>query len=74
MMKIIHTSDWHLGQEFYTYDRTQEHEAFLDQLAMIVREEKPDALVISGDIYHTSAPSNSVMRFFTDRLDRIRQA
>lgn len=73
-MKIIHTSDWHLGQEFYTYDRTQEHEAFLDQLAMIVREEKPDALVISGDIYHTSAPSNSVMRFFTDRLDRIRQA
>lgn len=73
-MKIIHTSDWHLGQEFYTYDRTQEHEAFLDQLAMIVRKEKPDALVISGDIYHTSAPSNSVMRFFTERLDMIRQA
>ncbi len=73
-MKIIHTSDWHLGQEFYTYDRTEEHESFLSQLKDIAAKEQPDALVVCGDIYHTAAPSNSVMRFFTDWLDRIRQA
>ena len=73
-MKIIHTSDWHLGQEFHTYDRTVEHEAFLSQLADIVKDEKPDALLVCGDIYHTATPSNSVMRFFTERLDMIRQA
>lgn len=72
-MKIIHTSDWHLGQEFYTYDRTEEHEAFLSQLRDIAAKEQPDALVVCGDIYHTATPSNSVMRFFTDWLDRIRQ-
>ena len=73
-MKIIHTSDWHLGQDFYAYDRTEEHEAFFSQLAEIVAEEKPDALVVSGDIYHNAAPSNSVMRLFTDRLDAVRRA
>ncbi|MGM9760123.1 MAG: exonuclease SbcCD subunit D [Parabacteroides sp.] len=73
-MKIIHTSDWHLGQELFTYDRTEEQQAFLEQLREIVREEQPDALVISGDIYHTSTPSNATMRLFTDGLDRIRLA
>lgn len=73
-MKILHTSDWHLGQEFYTYDRTQEHEAFLAQLRDIVAEEQPDVMVVSGDIYHNATPSNAVMRMFTDRLDMIRNA
>lgn len=73
-MKIIHTSDWHLGQEFYSYDRTEEHEAFLCQLRNIVEEEQPDALVVSGDIYHNATPSNTVMRLFSDHLDSIRQA
>ena len=73
-MKIIHTSDWHLGQEFYSYDRTEEHEAFLQQLENIVAIEQPDALVISGDIYHNATPSNSVMKLFNDHLDEIRKA
>lgn len=73
-MKILHTSDWHLGQDFYSYDRTEEHTAFLDQLCATVREEKPDVMVVSGDIYHTATPSNSVMTLFNNCLDRIRQA
>lgn len=73
-MKIIHTSDWHLGQEFYSYDRSEEHESFLRQLCDIIRAEQPDALVVSGDIYHNATPSNAVMRLFTDHLDAIRQA
>lgn len=73
-MKIIHTSDWHLGQEFYSYDRTDEHTSFLLQLKDIVAEEQPDLLVISGDIYHNATPSNAVMRLFTDYVDQIRRA
>lgn len=70
-MKIIHTSDWHLGHEFYDYDRTEEHVAFLEQLCDIVGAEQPDVLVISGDIYHTGTPSNSVMTLFTNYLVKI---
>ncbi|MBQ8839263.1 MAG: exonuclease SbcCD subunit D C-terminal domain-containing protein [Bacteroidales bacterium] len=73
-MKILHTSDWHLGQEFHTYDRMPEHEAFLNSLEDMIRQEQPDALLVCGDIYHTSTPSNTVMRLFTDGMDRIRQA
>ena len=73
-MKLIHTSDWHLGQEFYSYERSQEHASFLNQLKQIVSEECPDALLISGDIFHNATPSNAVMRMFTDYLDAIRRA
>ena len=51
-MKLIHTSDWHLGHTLYNYDRSREQQAFLEQLARIVAEERPDAMVVSGDIYH----------------------
>lgn len=73
-MKLLHTSDWHLGQEFYSYDRTEEHISFLTQLEQIVEKEQPDVLAISGDIYHNATPSNAVMRLFTDHLDSIRNA
>ena len=73
-MKILHTSDWHLGQEFYTYNRIEEHLAFFHQLTEIVAKEQPDVMVVSGDIYHNATPSNTVMRLFTDRLDAVRSA
>ena len=73
-MKILHTSDWHLGQELYSYDRSEEHLSFFEQLEKIVSDEQPDVMVVSGDIYHNAAPSNTVMRMFTDGLDRVRRA
>lgn len=72
-MKTIHTSDWHLGHELYSYDRSDEQRDFLRQLAAIVAAEQPDALVVSGDIFHTSTPSNSVMALFAEELDNIRR-
>lgn len=56
-MKILHTSDWHLGHTLYNYDRSLEQKTFLRQLADIVAQEKPDVMVVSGDIYHYSTPS-----------------
>ena len=67
-MKIIHTSDWHLGSRLYNYDRTDEEEHFFRQLASVVERERPDALVVSGDVYHTGAPGNDVAKRFTERL------
>lgn len=70
-MKIIHTADWHLGQEFSQYDRSPEHQHFFDCLCQIVAEERPDALVVSGDIYNNATPSNATMRLFTDNMVRL---
>lgn len=50
-MKILHTSDLHLGHTFYSYDRTVEQTGCLAQIENIIKEQKPDAYVISGDIY-----------------------
>lgn len=73
-MKILHTSDWHLGHTLYNYDRSQEQQAFLSQLATIVAEEKPDALLVSGDIYHYSAPAAATQRMYTDAMLEIHHA
>ncbi len=67
-MKIIHTSDWHIGQIFYEHDRTDEHEAFFKKLADIVRKERPDALLVSGDIFDSAMPSAQNQRLYTDSI------
>lgn len=74
MFKFIHTSDWHLGQNFYGYDRSEEQEDFLRQLAGIVRKHQPDALLVSGDIYHTPAPSNATVALYVKSMLEIHQA
>lgn len=73
-MKILHTSDWHLGQELYSFDRTEEHIAFLEQIKDIIIEECPDAMLVSGDIFHNASPSNFVMKLFYDYLLTFKKA
>jgi exonuclease SbcD len=68
-MKIIHTADLHLGQIIYqNYDRVDEHEHFFKQLENLCRQEKPDALVVSGDIFDIQQPSASTRKSFTDHF------
>ena len=74
MFKFIHTSDWHLGQNFYGYDRSEEQRDFLRQLADIVRKQTPDALLVSGDIFHTAAPSNAAVNLYVEELLNIHKA
>ena len=74
MFTFIHTSDWHLGQNFYGYDRCEEHVDFLSQLADIVRKRQPDALLVSGDIYHTAAPSNAAVNLYVNAMLDIHKA
>ena len=56
-MKIICTSDWHLGNLFHGNDRLPEHRHFMAWLLSIIKKEKPDALLISGDIFDNGNPS-----------------
>lgn len=63
-MKILHTSDWHLGQQFFNHDRTYEHRCFLEWLLNTVREEQIDVLLISGDVFDVSNPSALSIRMF----------
>lgn len=74
MFKLIHTSDWHLGQNFYGYDRSEEQRDFLRQLATIVAQEQPDALLVSGDIYHTAAPSSAAVSMYVEGMLDIHKA
>ena len=73
-MKIIHTSDWHLGHSLYNYSREEEQADMLRQMTRIVEEEKPDAFVISGDVYDTMQPSASVQTMLADALVEIHRA
>ena len=55
-MKILHTSDWHLGQNFFTKSRKEEHQALIDWLLQQVEKEQVDAVIIAGDIFDTGTP------------------
>ncbi len=58
-MKVLHTSDWHLGQQFYEHSRFHEHQAFFLWLIDTLANEKIDLLLVAGDIYHTATPAAS---------------
>jgi exonuclease SbcD len=65
-MKILHTADWHIGQLFHEYDRTYEHQQFLNWLIQTIKEEHIDVLLISGDVFDLSNPSApSIKMFYT---------
>nr|MDE7376831.1 exonuclease SbcCD subunit D [Muribaculaceae bacterium] len=70
-MKFIHTSDWHFGQELRGYSRLDEHRYFIGQLCRIVRDEQPDALLVSGDVYDTKIPTAAAQRELIDALIKL---
>ncbi|KFK97642.1 MULTISPECIES: exonuclease subunit SbcD [unclassified Serratia (in: enterobacteria)] len=55
-MRLIHTSDWHLGQYFFTKSRAAEHQAFLRWLIAQVEQQQVDALIVAGDLFDTGSP------------------
>lgn len=73
-MKIIHTADWHIGHELYGYDREEEFDCFFTQLADLMEKEKPDALLVSGDVYDSYMPSNAAVRQLNTALLSLHEA
>ncbi|TKI06321.1 exonuclease subunit SbcD [Martelella alba] len=63
-MRIIHTSDWHLGQSFYTKNRAREHQTFLRWLIEQVERYHVDAVLVVGDIFDTGTPPSYARELF----------
>ena len=70
-MKGLHTSDWHIGRTLYGRKRYEEFEAFLNWLAETIQKEKIDVLLVAGDVFDTSAPSNRAQEIYYRFLCRV---
>ena len=70
-MKIIHTADWHIGQNFYEYDRKAEHLLFLTWLKKITGKLRIDVLLIAGDIFDSPNPSAESQKTYYTFLREI---
>lgn len=70
-MKILHTSDWHIGRSLYGRKRYDEFEAFLKWLADLIQSERIDVLLVAGDVFDTSTPSNRAQELYYRFLCRV---
>lgn len=70
-MKILHTSDWHLGKYLDKYSRINEQSKFIDELEVICENEKVDLIIIAGDIYDVSNPPIIAEKLFFNALKRL---
>jgi DNA repair protein SbcD/Mre11 len=72
-MKILHTSDWHIGHKLYGNDRTEEHQSFFKWLIKTIHSENIDVLLVCGDIFDVGYPSNMALKTYYQLLkDLIR--
>lgn len=73
-MKILHTSDWHLGQHFMMKSREAEHRAFLSWLIERVIDESIDAVVVAGDIFDSASPASYARKLYSDFIVNLQKA
>ncbi|WP_434993887.1 exonuclease SbcCD subunit D [Arthrobacter sp. Ld5] len=70
-MKILHTSDWHLGRSFHGTGTLDAQRIFVDNLEKTVREEGIDVVLVAGDVYDRALPAVDVVALFDEALDRL---
>ncbi|WBB81735.1 exonuclease SbcCD subunit D [Micromonospora sp. WMMD882] len=72
-MKILHTSDWHVGKVLKGRSRAEEHKQVLAQVIEIARQEQPDLVIVAGDLYDSGAPTPEATRLVTRALTALRR-
>ena len=72
-MKIIHTSDWHLGQNFFTKSRKNEHQAFINWLLDLITAQEVDVVIIAGDVFDTGAPPSYAREMYNQFVVKLSQ-
>ena len=70
-MRILHTSDWHLGRTFHGRVLDEAHAVFADHLVELARAEAVDAVVVSGDVYDRAIPPTDSVRLLDETLRRL---
>ncbi|MBX3184577.1 MAG: exonuclease SbcCD subunit D [Polyangiaceae bacterium] len=73
-MKIVHTSDWHLGRRFKGISRDEEHRAVLDHLAAYIEAERVDLVLHTGDVFDVRSPPPEAERLANEFFVRVRRA
>ena len=73
-MRMLHTSDWHLGRSLHRADLRPAQAAYLDHLVEVVRSEKIDAVLVAGDVYDRAIPPLDAVAMCEDGLVRLRDA
>ncbi len=70
-MRLLHTADWHLGRLFHNVHLTDDQAVVLDQLVDLVREVRPDVVLVAGDLYDRAVPPTEAVELLDDVLTRI---
>jgi len=70
-MRILHTSDWHLGKTLDNINRIGEQRQFIDELCEIAEKEKVELVLVAGDVFDTYNPSSAAEELFYDAVDRL---
>jgi exonuclease SbcD len=70
-LRILHTSDWHLGRAFHRVNMLDAQAGFIGHLVATVRERDVDAVVVSGDVYDRAVPPLAAVELFDDALHRL---
>ena len=73
-MRLLHTSDWHLGRSLHRADLRAAQSAFLDHLVDVARAEKVDAILVAGDVYDRAVPPVDAVELCEDALLRLHDA
>ncbi|MEU6981016.1 exonuclease SbcCD subunit D [Streptomyces sp. NPDC046371] len=73
-MRLLHTSDWHLGRSFHRVALLDAQAAFLDHLVATVRERAVDAVLVAGDVYDRAVPPLTAVELFDTALHRLADA
>ncbi len=73
-MRLLHTSDWHLGQHFMGKSRQAEHQALIDWLLQQIEEQAVDAVLIAGDIFDTGTPPSYARELYSQLVVRLHTA
>lgn len=69
-MKILHTSDWHLGRLFHQYSLLEEQRFAVQQIVDMIALHQPDVVIIAGDIYDRSVPPSAAIQLFDDFVNQ----
>ncbi|TDC32450.1 exonuclease SbcCD subunit D [Micromonospora sp. KC213] len=72
-MRILHTSDWHVGKVLKGQSRAEEHKQVLANVIEIAVAERPDLVIVAGDLYETAAPTAEATRLVTRALTALRR-
>lgn len=70
-MRILHSSDWHLGQSFMGKTRQAEHQAFLDWLLDSIQAHQVDAVIVAGDVFDTGTPPSYARELYNSFVSRL---